>query len=418
MSGLFETNQQSDGRKPEDHWHMLVHELTLRGILSFGPDTPPLALKSLNVLIGPNGSGKSNLIESIGLLRSSAAKLTAPIRGVGGGNVSDWIWKGGKSREATLQAVLENPPDHRKRSPTQPLRHSIAFTEVNSRFEMTDEFIENQFPDPGYDDPFFFYRFANGNPILSVRGTENRRQLQRQDVAFDESILSQIKDPETFPELSHLATAYSDVRLYREWEFGRNSVFRSPQSADLPSGRLEEDFSNLGLFLNHLRGEPAAKRKIIEHLRDLYDGLDDFDVRIRGGTVEVFLTEGNLTIPASRLSDGTLRYLCLLAILCDPTPPSLVCIEEPELGMHPDMIPKIAQLMISASELTQLIVTTHSDILVDAMTERPDAIVVVEKRNGMTELTRLQANDEMKSYLESYRLGELWTRGFVGGTRW
>ena len=61
----------------------------------------------------------------------------------------------------------------------------------------------------------------------------------------------------------------------------------------------------------------------IEHLRDLYEGLDDFDVRVKGGTVEVFLTERDFIIPASRLSDGTLRYLCLLAILCDPDPPAL-----------------------------------------------------------------------------------------------
>lgn len=396
---------------------MLIHELTLRGILSFGPDTPPLAMKSLNVLIGPNGSGKSNFVESIGLLRSSAAKLTAPMRGVGGSGVSEWIWKGGKSHKALIEAVVDNLPGPRKRVPPHPLRHSIAFTETNSRFELVDESIENQKPDHGHRDPLFFYRFASGRPVLSVRDKDDKRFLQREDVANDESILSQIKDPETFPELSHLAATYSDVRLYREWAFGRTSVFRSPQSADLPSSRLEENFSNLGLFLNHLRGKPAAKRKIIEHLHELYDGLDDFDVQIKGGTVEVFLTEGDFIIPASRLSDGTLRYLCLLAILCDPNPPALICIEEPELGLHPDMLPKIADLMIEASDRTQLIVTTHSDILVDAMTERPEAVVVVEKRDGMTQAKRLQANEELKSYLESYRLGELWTRGFVGGVR-
>ena len=211
---------------------------------------------------------------------------------------------------------------------------------------------------------------------------------------------------------------YGRIRLYREWSFGRTSVFRSPQSADLPSDRLEEDFSNLGLFLNHLRGIPKAKNKIIEHMRDLYEGLDDFDVRIKGGTVEVFLTEGNFIVPASRLSDGTLRYLCLLAILCDPEPPALVCIEEPELGLHPDILPKIADLLVAASERTQLIVTTHSDILVDAMTERPEAVVVLEKHDGKTQAKRLEATQEMQEWLQRYRLGQLWTRGEIGGTRW
>jgi len=186
----------------------------------------------------------------------------------------------------------------------------------------------------------------------------------------------------------------------------------------LPGDRLEENFSNLGLFLNHLRRKPKAKKAILERLRDLYEGLDDFDVRVQGGTVEVFLTEGDFIIPASRLSDGTLRYLCLLAILCDPDPPPLICIEEPELGLHPDMLPKIADLLIAASDRTQLVVTTHSDMLVDAMTERPESVVVMEKHEGKTLARRLQNNAELQGYLEHYRLGEMWLRGMIGGTRW
>jgi len=390
---------------------MLVRELTPHGILSFGADSPSLPMLPLNVLIGPNGSGKSNLVEVIGLLRSTATKLTAPMRGPGGGGIKEWIWKGAPNGRAKVEAVIEYATG------AQSLRHRIEFTETASRFELLDEVIENRQPDPGYDEPFFYYRFQNGHPALSVRDGV-KRQLRREDVAPDESILSQRKDPDQYPELAHLANAYENIRLYREWSFGRSSVFRSPQSADLPSDRLEEDFSNLGLFLNYLRGVPKTKNTIIGHLRDLYAGLDDFDVRIKGGTVEVFLTERDFVIPASRLSDGTLRYLCLLAILCDPEPPALVCIEEPELGLHPDMLPKIADLLLAASERMQLIVTTHSDMLVDAMTESPESIVVVEKHDGKTVAKRIQATDEMKQWLGKYRLGQLWTRGEIGGTRW
>jgi predicted ATPase len=133
--------------------------------------------------------------------------------------------------------------------------------------------------------------------------------------------------------------------------------------------------------------------------------------------VQVFFTEGDFTIPATRLSDGTLRYLCLLAILCDPDPPRLVCIEEPELGLHPDLVPKVADLLIDASRHMQLIVTTHSDALVDAMTERPEAILVCEKHAGQTRISRLDS-EHLSTWLRQYRLGELWTRGELGGTRW
>jgi predicted ATPase len=131
------------------------------------------------------------------------------------------------------------------------------------------EVIENREADPGCDDVFYYYRFQNGDPVLSVRDG-GRRQIEREDFAIDESILSRRKDPDQYPALAHLADLYGQIRLYREWAFGRTSVFRSPQSADLPSDRLEEDFSNLGLFLNHLRGVPKAKSAMIERLRDLW----------------------------------------------------------------------------------------------------------------------------------------------------
>jgi predicted ATPase len=234
---------------------------------------------------------------------------------------------------------------------------------------------------------------------------------------MEASILSQRRDPDRYPELTYLADTYEKWRIYREWAFGRNTIFRDPQSTDMRSDRLEEDFSNLGLFLNQLRLTPRSKNAIRLGLADLYEGLTDFDVSIKGGTVQVYLQEGDFTIPANRLSDGTLRYLCLLAILCDPAPPPLICIEEPELGLHPDILPKLADLLISASERTQLIVTTHSDILVDAMTEHPETVVVCEKHDGRTEMHRLE-QPELADWVGKYRLGELWTKGQLGGVRW
>jgi len=390
---------------------MLIHELRLAGLLSFGPDTPPLAMERLNILVGPNGSGKSNFIEAIALLRSAATKLTTPIREKGGGGVIEWIWKGKPNGMATIDATikLDGEPDL--------IRHSIEFCAESQRFVLLDERIGKDVTYPSHPDGYYFYRIVRGTPLLMIQDRGDQRFLEVKDVAQDESILSQRRDPEHYPQLSKLAQNDERIRIYREWTFGRSSIFRTPQSADLPSDRLEENFSNLGLFLNHLRSIPNVKNVIQSELRNLYSGLDDFDIRVKGGTVEVFLTEGNFVIPASRLSDGTLRFLCLLAILCDPNPAPLICIEEPELGMHPDMLPGIADLLIAASERTQLVVTTHSDILVDAMTERPESVVVFDKQDGLTTAQRLNA-DDLKIWLKDYRLGRLWTNGQLGGVRW
>lgn len=111
------------------------------------------------------------------------------------------------------------------------------------------------------------------------------------------------------------------------------------------------------------------------------------------------------------------HYLSLLAILFDPDPPPLICIEDPELGLHPDLLPKLADLLKDASQRTQLIVTTHSDILVSAMTDMPEVVVVCEKHDGRTVMKRLERED-LKEWLKRYRLGDLWTRGELGGTRW
>jgi len=280
---------------------------------------------------------------------------------------------------------------------------------------LVDERVENESPQREHDKPFFFYHYDHGRPVISVG--KNERHLEREDVEADQSILSQRKDPDQYPEITYLGKSYGRIRLYREWAFGRSTVPRRPQKADQPNDCLSEDFQNLGLVLNRLGREPEVKRRILENLGRLYGSIGDYHINIEGGTVQLFLHESGFAIPATRLSDGTLRYLCLLTILCDPAPPPLICIEEPELGLHPDALPTVAGLLIDASHRTQLVVTTHSDVLVDELTEQPESVVVCEKDEGSTTMRRLERS-ELKNWLEKYRLGELWTRGELGGTRW
>jgi predicted ATPase len=394
----------------------IVREIRLTNLLSFGPKTASLPLGPLNILIGPNGAGKSNLIEALALMRATPVlprtTSNSDVRGVlrKGGGAAEWIWKGGKGQAAELELLVSDARGGRS------LRHRFAFRGDSRGFRLDDERIESEPAIDGQNDAGFTYWYQDGHPIMN-RADQAMLVFSYDSLDLDVSILAQRRDPDNYPEITRLAKGYEEWRIYREWAFGRNTVFREPQKADARNDHLEEDFSNLGLFLSRLSKTPKSKRAILEGMADLYDGLTDFTVVVEGGTVQVFFTEGDFSIPATRVSDGTLRYLCLLAILCDPEPPPLICIEEPELGLHPDILPKLADLLRNASERTQLIVTTHSDILVDAMTETPECVVVCEKHEGRTEMTRLD-KDDLAAWLKKYRLGQLWIEGQLGGKRW
>ena len=387
---------------------MLIRRIKQTNLLSFGPDFGELELKQLNVVIGPNGSGKSNLLEGIAILRSAPRDMAAPIRE--GGGIHDWIWRGKPEGTAVIEAILENP----QRS--QPLRYRLGFVERGQRFELIEERIENEQSYRGHAKPYIYYEQTNGRAVLNYKD-ETRRDLRPDEVKPDQSILAQRKDPDQYPELTYLGEALSHIRIYREWALGRDTPSRLPQKADLPNDFLQEDGKNLALVLNSFQGKPAVKRRLLDALHKLYEGITDFHISIEGSRVQLFLEEGDVVIPATRLSDGTLRYLCLLAILCHPQPPPLICIEEPELGLHPDILPTVSKLLLDASERSQLIVTTHSDMLVDALTNEWWSIVVCEKHDGQTVMRRLD-EEKMTAWLENYRLGELWSSGEIGGNPW
>lgn len=403
----------------------LIQSIRLRNVLSFGSAGQEIALQPLNVLIGPNAAGKSNLIEVLSLLQAAPKDLAAPIHA--GGGIAEWLWKGANrtgSPVAELDATINYP------GAAVPLRYRLQFTLRRHRMEIVDEAVENnERRHPTDRDVYFFYRYQQGRPVLNVRteldkaaGVAEGRQprsLQREDINPEQSVLSQRKDPDQYPELTYLSEQFASMLLYREFNLGRSAALRKPQLPDLRSDVLADDGRNLALVLNNLQRMPATRQRLLTYLRKFYAAAEDFLTIIQGGTVQLFIQEHGLhePIPASRLSDGTLRYLCLLAILFQPEPPPLVCIEEPELGLHPDIIPTVAQLLMEAAERTQLIVTTHSDTLVSALSEVPEAVVVCEPGEDGTVLRRLDGL-QLAAWLEKYSLGDLWSMGELGGTRW
>ena len=398
----------------------LLKTLTLEGFLSFAFGTKDFPLAPLNVLIGPNGSGKSNLVEAMSVLRAIPRDL--PLRIQQGGRVRDWLWQGdpavfigGRFPSALIEVVFAEGRIAQVQS-APAVRYKLDFTAVGDFFVVLDERLENDEASSKNDRPYLYFGYEGGRPMLHRRG-RGRQELRAETLDLTQSILSQRRDPEEYPELSRLADVLAQIRIYRRWQFGPDAAVREACSPSARADHLSESFDNLPARLAVLKKDPPVKKRLLELIPELAPGFSDIEVVPEGGALTLYLTEGNLSVPARRVSDGTLRYLCLLAILVDPDPPPLIAIEEPELGLHPDIHPQLATLLLEASERTQLIVTTHSDILVDALTDTPETIVVCEKVDGSTRLERL-SSEKLKPWLEKYRLGELWMRGEIGGTRW
>ncbi len=412
---------------------MLIEKLKISGFLSFGPDGVDLPMEPLNVLIGPNGSGKSNFLEAVALLRETPRGISEPISRMGG--TGEWIWKGPKAPDSfSIEAWVDYPPGGT-------LRHKLTMAQRNGQPKVINEQVEPCQTHSSEREALSYYRPPRDEQISLEISRANAEAEQgdsgkkngewstpklfavcrdgavnfAEELHPEQSLLSYIATPD-YPGLWHLKEQYSKIRLYRNWSFGPSSELRRNQSTHDRADFLNDGGANLPLILSNFHGE--TKRELVAELCKLFDGIIGIECSVAGGSMTLHLEENdNRLIPITRLSDGTLRYLCLLSILLHPDPPPLVVIEEPELGIHPDLLPTLSDLLVKASDRTQLIVTTHSDVLVDALNDNPQSIVICEKNNGQTEMRRLDGEETAK-WLEEYRLGHLWTSGELGGNRW
>lgn len=399
-----------------------IKSITPRGLLSFGPDTPPLELGMLNVLIGPNASGKSNLLDVLGLVRGIPSDMQEAVQS--GGGARSWLWESDTAQQPVLEVVVNLG--------NLELQHRIVLRGTESELLPVSEQIRH-LPDT----LLYESQFDSHQAKIRVRRRDreppgSKRQpplglLEPGDselIEFgypdqeNQSILAQLQSRFDYPQMAILASIYNPILIYSTWHFGRDAPLRRSQPADQRGDQLKEDYTNLGMVLNQIGTSPEAKQSVIEGLRELYDGFTNYEAIVNSGSVQIYFTEGKRrSVPATRLADGALRYLCLLAILYNPNSPPVVCIEEPELGLHPDIIPRLVEHLRVASERIQVIVTTHSDILIDALSDTPESIVVFERHDGSTQMDRLKP-EALSVWLEKYRLGELWMSGEIGGTRW
>ena len=353
-----------------------INRLTIHGFKSIQrlDDFP---LKSLNVLIGANGSGKSNLVSYFAMLGNML-----------GNALQVWTRKQGGADRVLFNGVKE----------TQQLHSEIVSGEFSYQFTL----------EPTVDEGFVFH---------SENVTESGLNKQLGGGHTETNLVK--------PLYFALATELSLRQTISRWQvyhFHDTSDTAGVKrlSAVHDNEKLRSDASNLAAFLYRLQQEaPGRYTQIIKTIRLAIPFFEDFVLK-----PQILPTEeqqirllwkqidSDYALWPSQLSDGSIRFICLVTALLQPDPPSTIIIDEPELGLHPYAITLLGSLLRSASSRMQVIVSTQSVPLVNEFSL--DDLIVVEREDGATAFKRLDA-DEFNDWLEDYSVGELWEKNILGG---
>lgn len=388
-----------------------IRQIRLDGFLSFAPGSAPIELRPLNVLIGPNGSGKSNLLEAFSLLAqlSQGDALQAALRS--GGGASEWLWRGGSA--STLEIEVNGE---------QGRCFDYAITWAPRGAGSTQaSILDESFVETTQGRAMTYFRTDGAKVEVATRyvgpsgpAPYKTDFIDRQFFKDSTSVLSQRNTAGAYPDNIWLGEQLARVSEFRDWTFGRFAAPRAAQRTDMPTDGLLPGGSNLGMMLQEL-SHRGRLDDVNARLRKFLPRAERLTTRIVGGAILPYLQEEGVQdpIPAMRLSDGTLRFIALLVTLLSDPPPPVVCIEEPELGLHPDALSLVADLLVEASARTQLIVTTHSDVLLSALADHEESVLVCDYVGGT--LVRRLKSDDLSDWLKTYRLGELWRIGHLGG---
>ncbi len=372
-------------------------------------------LPGLTVLIGPNGSGKSNALDVFALMAEAATGLLS--EGIARrGGIGALLFRTGENK---IFFGFDFAPEAEFREERADVHYKLQLRPVGAFPVVWFEQVSRS-PLPPYTDPLFLMHRDQQNPTTTFhsRITKERDEIGREIESQSELAIFQVKDQTAYPTPYKLLRQFEDWTFYRPIRVDPDAPVRDPQTIR-PGLRLFPDGSNLASVLHGIQNQhPAIWDEITETLANVYEDFRYLSFPAEGGDGKILLRwwehpfEREYGFSVDLLSDGTLRLLCLLAILKTPDPPPLICIDEPEVGLHPDWIKLVAELLESAATRTQVIVATHSPQLVSHV--KPNHVVVVEKEEGATTLSRL-TEEELVDWLDKFRLGDLWLAGHLGG---
>jgi len=365
----------------------------------------------LNIIIGPNGTGKSNLLRFLELIAISAqGRLGKHIQSLGG--IDPIIWDGTataiKFCLKTDQVGGESGPEQYELELGR-LGSGSSYKierELLTNFHMVRENIETK--------PVRFLKRADNKAVFY--GDKKSNIITPEGfVSEEESLLSLASGPFINNHyIPPFQRALASIAVYHDLLTNKDAVIRQPAISRLEK-RVDPDGQNLISVLHTLyTGDRDFKRDINVAMQAAFG--DDFDelvfppaadqkiqLRIRWKSLKREQS-------AADLSDGTLRFLFLLTILASPSPAPVIAIDEPETGLHPAMLPIVAEYAADAATRSQVIMTTHSPQFLDAFREVRPTTTVSKWENGETALHTL-SDEKLQYWLKEYSLGTLFRSG-------
>jgi len=368
---------------------MKLDTISIEGYKSFSK-VDQFALGNLNVLIGANGAGKSNFLSLFRLLTAlSQGNLQTFIRSQGG---PDALLHGGRKRTPQLGVELKFRPNGNIVN-----GYTIALEPtLDNRMQFVKE-------EPWIIGPRTGGSYAKRYPLGSAH--EEAR------VTTDEA--NRVSD-----YVAHWMKSWQQFHFH---DTSDGAAVKRPHPSN-DNLRLKAQADNLAAYLYHLRalpGQEGAYRRIVDTIKLAAPFFGGFVARDPvPETVELeWFEQTDPTTPfrAHILSDGTLRFICLTTLLLQPSNllPDTILIDEPELGLHPFAINLLADMMKELAQTKQLIVSTQSVELLNAL--EPEHVVVAQRVDGATTLERLDS-EQLRGWLDDYQsLGELWKRNVLGG---
>ncbi|MBR0038312.1 MAG: AAA family ATPase [Bacteroidales bacterium] len=396
----------------------MIKSIKLKNFFSFA--SQEISFGNLNALVGINGAGKSNLIKALQVLKAV----------IGDGDMSDllinqWggydaiMYMGNTEPGAYIQIEYEFNYDilalygyHFQ----EPVFYSISFHKVASsqNYYLCESFHTDNEGRPGYR----YLQIKRGKGFVREGRTNDQTTVTYELDNFSESILSQLVDKDRYYQIYTLREAIKDIAIYTNFNTMATSPIRKPVLPGF-SNRLTSDGANLPQVLNAIKvNDKPSYGKITDAITSVNANFKGFDFNYLGTSIELLLDETGLNkaIHVTHISDGTLRYLCLLAIIFNPRRGKLVCIDEPEVGLHPDMLSELIQAIMENAERTQYIISTHSNLLLNQL---PVSDVIVFEKDGLnSSVVRDFRDKEFVEWARQYSTGTLWRNGDLGGNRY